>query len=91
MASMTVRDIDEDIKRRFVEKARAAGRSAEGHLRALIAREATEAVADEATESPEAFLERIRGLASGISEQSRREMEEGMREARYAYDAEIGD
>ena len=87
MGSMTVRDIDDDIKRRFAWKARAAGQSAEGYLRALITREATRE--DEAEEPVEDFLKRLRTLAEGISDASRREMEEGMREARYAYDAEL--
>lgn len=41
VASLTVRDIDEDVKRRFVEKARREGLSTEAFHRRLVVEAAT--------------------------------------------------
>ena len=88
MASMTVRNLDEDVKRRFVEKAKAAGQSAEAYLRLLIAREATAPLP--AHEAPSAegeqsewmkdILRRAQDLS--LTEKEQAEMDEGMRSFR---------
>ena len=60
--------------------------SGEAYLRLVI----TEAALDQGTVPAvdDTFFEEIAALAAGISDESRREMEEGMREARYAYGEE---
>ena len=59
MASMTVRDLDDDIKRRFVDKAKRAGLSTEAYHREVV-RNAALAEDDQApAETAEAWLARV--------------------------------
>ena len=88
MASMTVRNLDDDVKRRFVERAERRGLSAEAYLRLVIADAATAEEPDDdpvvGDELPD-WMRDIQELARSISDESRREMEEGVAAARTGF------
>ena len=83
MASMTVRNLDDDVKARFVTRAKAAGQSAEGYLRMLIAREATGGD-DTEVEAADDFADRILARAKelALTEEELAQMEAGRSTAR---------
>jgi plasmid stability protein len=76
MASMTVRNLDEDVKRRFVEKARRRGTSAEALLREVVLRAAF-ADDEEANRSRlEGLLDRIECEAADMPQDAQQAIDE---------------
>lgn len=83
MASMTVRDLDDDVKRRFVAKAKAAGQSAEGYLREVVRRAAFADDPKDENETAEAWLARVREPLRrlDLTEEEQREIKAAQAEA----------
>ena len=78
---MTVRNIDEDVKRRFVEKARRRGQSAEALLREVV-RQAALAPDDEREDGLSALMVRIEKEARELPDDAQAEIDEARAAAR---------
>lgn len=76
MASMTVRELDEDVKRLFVERARRRGMSAEALLREVVRDTALAEDGDEAKRSLAGLRRRIEREAAVLPPGAQAEIDE---------------
>ena len=84
VASLTVRDLDADVKRRFVEKAKRVGLSTEAYHREVVRNAALAEDEREEGEAPEAWLARVLGPVEAleISAADQAEIDRAREEAR---------